>query len=118
MKISVMAATGQLGRKVIQALLDQGAAPGDVIAGARTPEKAADLVAQGITVRRTNYEDRDAMQAQHDLLRKTASLVDEGVLQTTLTEHFGPLTAENLRKAPARIETGRMIGKLVLGGIG
>ena len=51
------------------------------------------------------------MQAQHDLLRKTAGFVDEGVIQTTMTEHFGPLTAENLRKAHARIETGSMIGK-------
>jgi zinc-binding alcohol dehydrogenase family protein len=57
------------------------------------------------------------MQAQHDLLRTTAGLVDEGIIQTTMTEHGGPLTAENLRKAHARIETGRMIGKLVLGEI-
>ena len=57
------------------------------------------------------------MQAQHDLLRETAGLVDEGIIRTTMTEHFGPLSAENLRKAHTRIETGSMIGKLVLGGI-
>jgi NADPH:quinone reductase-like Zn-dependent oxidoreductase len=57
------------------------------------------------------------MQAQHDLLRETADLVDKGIIQTTMTEHLGPLSAENLRKAHARVETGSMIGKLVLGGI-
>ena len=57
------------------------------------------------------------MQAQHDLLTEAARLVDAGVLQTTLTERIGPLTAENLRRAHANVESGAMIGKLVLGGI-
>jgi zinc-binding alcohol dehydrogenase family protein len=57
------------------------------------------------------------MQAQHDLLSEAARLIDAGVLHTTLTERFGPLTAGNLRRAHARIETGTMIGKLALGGI-
>ena len=63
MKINVMAATGQLGRKVVQALLDQGAKADDVIASARTPAKADDLAARGVTVRRADYEDRDTMRA-------------------------------------------------------
>jgi NADPH:quinone reductase len=57
------------------------------------------------------------MQAQHDLLTEAAKLVDRGVLRTTLTEQFGPLTAANLRRAHERIESGSMIGKLALGGI-
>ncbi len=57
------------------------------------------------------------MQAQHDLLAEAARLVDAGVLNTTLTERCGPLNAQNLRRAHARIETGTMIGKLVLSGI-
>jgi NADPH:quinone reductase-like Zn-dependent oxidoreductase len=57
------------------------------------------------------------MQEQHNILNETARLLDEGVLRTTMTEQYGPLTAENLRKAHARLETGSMIGKLVLGGI-
>jgi NADPH:quinone reductase len=55
------------------------------------------------------------MQAQHDLLTETSRLVDAGVLQTTLTERYGSLSAENLRRAHARIESGTMIGKLALG---
>jgi zinc-binding alcohol dehydrogenase family protein len=57
------------------------------------------------------------MQAQHDLLNETARLLDEGVLKTTMAENYGPLTAENLRKAHGKIESGSMIGKLVLGEI-
>ena len=57
------------------------------------------------------------MQAQHDLLNETARLIDEGLLKTTMAESYGPLTAENLRKAHGKIESGSMIGKLVLSGI-
>lgn len=57
------------------------------------------------------------MQAQHDLLNAAARLLDEGVLKTTMTENYGPLTAENLRQAHGKIESGSMIGKLVLSGM-
>jgi NADPH:quinone reductase-like Zn-dependent oxidoreductase len=52
--------------------------------------------------------------AQHELLNRVSRLVDEGVIRTTLREEYGTLNAENLRKAHARIESGTMIGKLVL----
>ena len=57
------------------------------------------------------------MQAQHDLLNEASRLLDEGVLKTTMTENYGPLTAENLRKAHGKLESGSMIGKLVLSSI-
>jgi NADPH2:quinone reductase len=38
-------------------------------------------------------------------------------LRHTLREHYGPLNAANLRRAHATLESGRMIGKLVLSGI-
>ena len=57
------------------------------------------------------------MQAQHDLLNESARLIDEGLLKTTMAESYGPLTAENLRKAHGKIESGNMIGKLVLSGM-
>lgn len=65
---------------------------------------------------RPMYQTPD-MQAQHELLEETTRLLDAGTLQTTLTERYGPLTAENLRRAHARVEEGSMIGKLVLGGM-
>ena len=62
------------------------------------------------------YQTAD-MQAQHELLAEAARLFDAGVLRSTVTERFGPLSAENLRRAHARLETGAMIGKLVLSGL-
>jgi NADPH2:quinone reductase len=65
---------------------------------------------------RAQYQTPD-MQAQHDLLEETARLIDGGTLRHTMRESYGPLNAENLRKAHAALESGRMIGKLVLSGI-
>jgi zinc-binding alcohol dehydrogenase family protein len=58
------------------------------------------------------------MRAQHDLLNEAGRMLDEGHLKTTLTENYGPLNAENLRRAHGRVESGSMIGKLVLSGMG
>lgn len=64
---------------------------------------------------RSMFETSD-MIAQHQLLTRVAQLIDEGVLKTTLGEHYGAITAENLQKAHAWIETGRSVGKIVLEG--
>jgi len=45
-----------------------------------------------------------------------ADLVDAGVLQTTLGEHFGRIDAANLRRAHALLESHRAKGKIVLEG--
>lgn len=58
----------------------------------------------------------DDMIAQHQLLSRVAQLIDEGVLRTTLGEHFGTITAANLRKAHALLESQRAVGKIVLEG--
>lgn len=52
--ILVTGATGQLGRLVIEQLL-KTVAPESIVAGVRSPEKAADLAAQGIQVRALDY---------------------------------------------------------------
>lgn len=57
------------------------------------------------------------MQTQHDLLNRVADLIDQGVLQGTMTESLGSLNAATLAQAHARLESGQMIGKLVLSGI-
>jgi NADPH:quinone reductase-like Zn-dependent oxidoreductase len=56
------------------------------------------------------------MIAQHRLLERVAALVDAGTLRTTLGEHYGAITVENLRRAHALIESGRARGKIVLEG--
>ena len=62
---------------------------------------------------RSLYETAD-MAAQHALLNRVADMVDAGSLRTTLGEHFGAITAENLRRAHALIESGKAVGKIVL----
>lgn len=53
---------------------------------------------------------------QGALLNDVARLVDEGRLRTTLGKNFGKITAANLRKAHAVIESGQAKGKIVLEG--
>ncbi len=60
-KIFVTGANGQLGRLVIDALLTKVPAK-QLVAGVRTPEKAADLVALGVEVRETDYNRPETLE--------------------------------------------------------
>lgn len=53
---------------------------------------------------------------QQWILDQVAGLVDSGAVRPTVTETFGPISAESLRRAHAAIETGRTVGKVVLEG--
>ena len=56
------------------------------------------------------------IQKQHQLLNDVASLVDTGVVKTTLGERFGAINAANLKRAHALLATNRAKGKIVLEG--
>lgn len=58
----------------------------------------------------------DDMIAQHKLLDDVASLIENGVLRTTLDKVLGKINAANLKQAHALLEGGRSTGKLVLEG--
>ncbi|MNX36683.1 Zinc-type alcohol dehydrogenase-like protein [compost metagenome] len=62
---------------------------------------------------RAKYETPDMIQ-QHLLLSQIADLIDNGSLKTTLASRLEPIHAANLRKAHQLVESGRMIGKVVL----
>jgi len=51
---------------------------------------------------------------QHRLLNEVAGLVDSGKVKTTSTQTLTPINLENIVKAHTMIETGAMIGKLVI----
>jgi NADPH:quinone reductase len=53
---------------------------------------------------------------QGKLLNEVARLVDEGVLQTTLTEKYSPIDAATLKQVHALIESSKARGKIVLEG--
>lgn len=60
--IAVTGATGQLGRLVIEALLKTVPA-NQIVAAVRSPEKAQDLVKQGLVVRQADYSQPATLQA-------------------------------------------------------
>src|SRR5271170_4367258 len=51
----VTGASGHLGRRVVELLLETGAA--NIVAGTRKPEKLADLAARGVVVRPADFEE-------------------------------------------------------------
>lgn len=53
--ITVTGATGNLGRLVIDALLDRGVSPDRIVAAVRDPAKGSDLAARGVQVREADY---------------------------------------------------------------
>lgn len=57
-----------------------------------------------------------SMIRQHEILEDVARLVDDGQLRSTMTEDLGRISAENLKKAHALLESGRARGKVVLSG--
>lgn len=58
----------------------------------------------------------DDMIEQHNILNEVSELIDNGTVRTTLGDNFGTISAENLRKAHAFLETGKAKGKIVLEG--
>ena len=60
--------------------------------------------------------DTPDIAAQGVLLNEVSRLVDAGRIRTTLGETYGTISAENLRRAHAHIESGRAKGKIVLEG--
>jgi zinc-binding alcohol dehydrogenase family protein len=64
---------------------------------------------------RSMFETPDMIE-QHRLLTRVANLIDEGVLKTTLGEHYGKINAANLQRAHAQLESHRAVGKIVLEG--
>lgn len=62
---------------------------------------------------RSLYQTAD-MQAQGELLRDVAKLIDAGKLRTTIKQVISPINAANLIAAHQQIETGQSIGKIVL----
>lgn len=64
---------------------------------------------------RSRFQTPD-MDEQHRILTQVAEWLDAGRLRTTLTEKLSPISASNLRSAHAKVESGKMVGKLVLEG--
>src|SRR5436190_8513588 len=89
----VTGASGQLGRRVVELLLEKGAS--SIIATTRTPEKLADFAARGVVVRPADFDDPDslarAFAGAERLLMISAQIFDlEG---TRLRQHLNAVRA-------------------------
>ncbi|MEH6443952.1 MAG: zinc-binding alcohol dehydrogenase family protein [Oceanospirillaceae bacterium] len=93
------------------ALIDDPATPLDIM---QLKMKAVSLHWESMFTRSmfTTWD----MQKQQQLLNQLSMLVDQGVIKTTIGEHFGQINAANLRRAHAHIESHSMVGKIVLEG--
>jgi len=84
MKVGVTGAGGQLGRLVVQKLLERGR-PEDIVAIVRDRMKVADLAEAGVEIRVAAYDDRQALDAAvaglDKLLLISSSEVGHRVLQ-------------------------------------
>ncbi|WP_324643964.1 SDR family oxidoreductase [Pseudarthrobacter sp. LT1] len=63
MSIVVTGATGQLGRHVLEALLERGVPAEEIVAAGRSVEKLADFAARGVQVKAMDYADAASVQA-------------------------------------------------------
>jgi hypothetical protein len=64
---------------------------------------------------RSKYQTADMIE-QHRLLNRVADWIDRGLIKGILQETLQPINAGNLKKAHAKLESGTMIGKLVVKG--
>ena len=62
MTIVITGATGQLGRLVVEALLDQDVPAGRIVAAGRDLAKVADLAERGVQVRKVDYSDPESLR--------------------------------------------------------
>jgi NAD(P)H dehydrogenase (quinone) len=61
--IVVTGATGQLGRHVVEALLERGVPAGEIVAAGRSVDKLADFAERGVQVKRMDYADAGSVAA-------------------------------------------------------
>ncbi|MBL8297803.1 MAG: zinc-binding alcohol dehydrogenase family protein [Rhodanobacteraceae bacterium] len=105
--VQALAPQGRLG------LIDDPATPIDIM---KLKGKALSLHWE-MMFTRPLHQTSDMIE-QHRLLDAVTKLIDAGRLQGTVGEHYGAINAANLRRAHARIESGKTKGKIVLEGFG
>lgn len=99
--ITVTGATGELGRLVVDGLLER--VPADQITAAvRNPEKAEDLATRGLNVRRADYEEPDTLRSAL-----------EGTDRLLMISTNNPLRAREQHTAVVEAATRADVGLLV-----
>ena len=89
--IVITGASGQLGRLVIQSLLTKVPA-GSIVAAVRNPEKASDLAALGVQIRRADYTDSASLDAAFQGAEKVL-LISSSEVGQRLAQHRNAIDA-------------------------
>lgn len=92
MSIAVTGATGNLGRLVVEALIERGTPAPGIVAVVRNPEKAADFAARGVVVRQADYNDVAALQSAFEGVDKVV-LISGSEMGSRLTQHTNIIEA-------------------------
>jgi NADPH2:quinone reductase len=105
--------------QIVAAVAPQGAI---VLIESQAPIDARQLMPKSVSLHwelmftRPMFATPDMIE-QHRLLNALAELVDHGRIRHTMTRNLGALNAARLREAHALVESGTMIGKVVLEGL-
>lgn len=92
MSIAVTGATGNLGHLVVEALITRGVPASDIVAVVRNPEKAANLAARGVVVRKADYTDAAALEAAFAGVDKVV-LISGSEVGQRLAQHTNVINA-------------------------
>jgi NAD(P)H dehydrogenase (quinone) len=93
MRVNVMGATGRLGRRVIAALLEQGARPDDLVLSVRDPAKASSLGFGALDVKRADYDDTESLQTAFRETDVLLLIPTSEPVKPRLRQHANALTA-------------------------
>jgi len=99
--IAVTGATGHLGRKIVDELLVR-VDVGEIVAVARSPEKASSLASTGVGVRRGDYEDVDSLVAAFEDV-DTLMFISNSDIARRAEQH------QNVIDAAQRARVGRVV---------
>ena len=92
MTILVTGTSGQLGRLVVESLLDRGVPAHDVVATARDVETISDLAARGVDVRRADYSDPSSLKEAFSGVDR-ALLVSSNAVGSRVEDHRNVIEA-------------------------
>ena len=92
-RICVVPATGQVGRRVVDGLIERGADPGRIVAAARVPERLADLESLGVSVARADYTDPASLEAAFDGVGALVLIPSTSPIEPRVQEHGNALRA-------------------------
>ncbi|SOD59017.1 NAD(P)H dehydrogenase (quinone) [Streptomyces zhaozhouensis] len=91
--IVITGANGGLGNGVVRGLLARGVPAGELVAAVRTPAKAADLAALGVTVREADYDRPETLGPAFADARRLLLVSSVGTEETRVRQHLAAVEA-------------------------